>query len=157
MPEPNRGPYRSGGPMPPRGTPSAAAPALFDPSKPDVELYDTLAERQASLLEVNSSQLRKFFGEVKELYRQFEALTAQQSGEAVEAEIYQTRIEPRFKMLRSKVQYASRRGAQGAMSREFATFLTSGIEKVKDHRQFRKFVLHFEAVVGFMYGSGKVK
>ncbi len=130
---------------------------LFDPSKPDVELFDTLAERQAEMLEVNSAQLRRFFGEIKDLYRQFNALTAGTNNDAEKQAVYRQRIEPRFKMVRSKVAYATRAGGQARLPREFAQFVQQGIERVADHKQFVRFVMHFEAVVGFMYGKGKVK
>jgi hypothetical protein len=60
-PGPGRGPERDQ-----RDGPSPSAQALFDPSKPRTELVDQLAEKQAEQLrEVTSSQLRRFFGEVK--------------------------------------------------------------------------------------------
>lgn len=130
---------------------------LFAPAKEDVELYDTLAEQQADQLEINSSQLRRFFGEIKDLYRQYNALIANEATEAKKQEIYRQQIEPRFKMIRSKVAYATRPGGQARLPDEFAEFLKEGIRKVTDYRQFTRFVMHFEAVVGFMYGKGKVK
>jgi CRISPR type III-A-associated protein Csm2 len=130
---------------------------LFDPSKPDKELFDGLAEQQADMLEINSSQLRRFFGEIKDLYRQFNAQVAGEAEESKKEQVYKQRIEPRFKMVRSKVAYASRPGGQAKVSAEFARFLQDGIKKVADHKQFVRFVMHLEAVVGFMYGKGKVR
>jgi len=129
---------------------------LFDPSKPDAALFDTLAEEQAKQLEINSSQLRRFFGEIKDLYRQFNALTAGEVAEAKKQDVYKEKVEPRFKMMRSKVSYAKRAGGQAKLPEEFAEFLGESIRKVADHRQFVRFVLHLEAVVGFMYGMRKV-
>lgn len=130
---------------------------LFDPSKEDTELLDKLAEDQADQLSINSSQLRRFFGEIKDLYRQFNALAVGEAGDARKQEIYSQRIEPRFKMIRSKVWYATRAGGQAKLPSEFAQFLREGIQKVGDHRQFVRFVMHLEAVVGFMYGKDKVR
>ena len=130
---------------------------LFDPSKEDTELFDRLAEQQADQLEINSSQLRRFFGEIKDLYRQFNALTAGEAAEAKKEEVYRQKIEPRFKMIRSKVAYATRAGGQTKLPDEFAHFLKEGIQKVADYRHFIRFVMHLEAVVGFMYGKDKVR
>jgi CRISPR type III-A-associated protein Csm2 len=123
---------------------------------PRVDLLDSLAEKQADAFDtVNSSQLRRFFSEVKDLYRQFEALTAGRP-ESEHAEVYRSSVEPRFKMVRSKVAYATRAGGQSKLSEGFAHFLSEGVRKVGTHEHFRLFVQHFEAVVGFMYGKGKV-
>jgi len=142
----------------PRGTPdrrggsSAPAPEsapLFDPTKSLAELVDSLAERQADQFprgELRSAQLRRFFGEAKYLYRQLESGTD-----------YKTAIEPQFKMLRSKASYAYRNGQSGGKIPEvFHDFLDRGVQKVTDEESFRKFILHFEAVVGFLYGKGMV-
>lgn len=145
---------RDGGNRPNTG--GAPITVLFDPDKPEQELYDTLAEQQAQSLEINSSQLRKYFGETKDLYRQFNALTAAVHDNAEKQRIYHEQVEARFKMLRSKVAYAvGRKTLQ--LDRNFAAFLQEGIKKVQNHQHFVRFVMHFEAVVGFMYGLGKVK
>lgn len=129
---------------------------LFDPSKPDKELFDTLAETQADHVgRVGSSQLRRFFGEVKDLYRRYKSLTASRTDEETR-EVYEREIEPLFKMIRSKAMYARRRGGQGRIPAEFADFLDEGIRRVGNHKDFERFVRHFEAVVGFMYGKDKV-
>lgn len=131
---------------------SSGAPPLFDPAKPLDELVDALAEQQAALIPggrdgLQSSQLRRFFGDVKELYRRLEQNSS-----------YDQLIKPMFKMIRSKAAYAWRNGDRGAskIPREFYEFLDKGIAKVQNESDFRKFVQHFEAVVGFLYGTGKV-
>ncbi len=131
---------------------SSAGPPTFDPSKPLVDLVDRLAEEQARIITesrekkgLGSSQLRRFFGDVKDLYRQWQR-----------GADYREQIEPRFKMIRSKASYASRPGSQTSIPREFHEFLDNGVSKVTNEEQFKAFVQHFEAVVGFLYGSGKV-
>jgi len=132
--------------------------SLFDPSKSEVELLDTLAEKQADKIDrLNSTQLRRFFGDVKEQYRRFEAAAAQRQSEEEIADLYRTKHEPLFKMLRSKVAYASRSGGQSKIPQSFATFLSEGVRKVNDYKEYRLFVKHFEAVVGFLYGMDKVQ
>lgn len=124
----------------------SSGPPLFDPSKSRTELVDTVAEQQANTLgQVNSSQLRRFFGEVKDLLKRLDA-----------GRDYHKEIEPMFKMLRSKASYAWRNNQGGKIPREFHDFIDNGVKKVKDEEQFRLFVQHFEAVVGFLYGKGKV-
>ncbi len=129
----------------------------FDPSKSEAELFNELAEKQCDALEkINSNQLRRFFGEIKDLYRRYESLTASVSEPPEREKIYRDRIEPLFKMVRSKVSYATRAGGQSKLNSGFAQMLSEGIQKVHDPDQFRKFVMHLEAVVGFMYGNDKV-
>jgi len=129
---------------------------LFDLDKSNAELFDSLAEQQCkSLTRINSNQLRRFFGEIKDLYRRFNSLTTGTDGEDTER-IYHQQIEPLFKMVRSKVSYATKTGGQSKLNNDFATMLSEGIGKVKSHEDFCRFVLHLEAVVGFMYGHGKV-
>jgi len=131
---------------------------LFDPAATDTRLFDELAERQVKLLpsRENSSQVRRFFGEVKELYRQFTTQAEHLEG-TDKQHLYEQQIEPRFKMIRSKVRYACPQGGgQRKISREFADLLSEGIRQVNDHQTFERFVNHLEAVVGFMYGLGKV-
>lgn len=145
-----------------QGGGSAPMQLFFDPDKPEVELYDHLAEQQADAMPgdngwggINSNQLRKYFGEIKGLYLQYQAMAGQQPA----GEYYIQSIEPRFKMIRSKVSYGKRAGGQGKLSKEFADLIDLGIQKVRpgNNADFEKFVMHLEAVVGFMYGKGKIK
>lgn len=131
---------------------NASVNVLFDPAKPLAELVDDLALKQAGELEINSAQLRRFFGEIKQLYRQFQSLTA---AGADGQEMYAARIEPAFRMIRSKVAYAAKASSQ-KIRPAFARYLFDSIGKVRNAADFRKFVLHLEAVVGFLYGTGKV-
>ena len=154
---PPQGGYRPGGPPAPR----AANPAnsVFDVAKSDAELFDDLAEKQANLFaelsdrdKIASSQLRRFFSEIKDLYRRFNSLTkANAAGD--DESIYKAHIEPQFRMMRSKVAYSVGRNNNVKVPTVFADFLSLGISKVRSAKDFRRFVLHFEAVVGFMYGK----
>jgi CRISPR type III-A-associated protein Csm2 len=115
-----------------------------------VELVDSLAEQQAEQFrdrELNSNQLRRFFSDVKDLYRRSE-----------EGRPFESEIMPMFKMVRSKASYAyhAGQGRQSKIPRAFFDFLDKGIASVKTEEDFRRFVQHFEAVVGFLYGKGKV-
>ncbi len=138
--------------------PANPANSLFDVSKPDAELYDRIAEAQADIFagldqkRIPASQLRRFFGEVKELFRRFNSQTAA-NPDKTEEDVYRQFIEPQFRMIRSKVAYTMGRTSSSSVPREFADFLSEGIRKVDSAKKFRRFVLHFEAVVGFMYGK----
>lgn len=138
--------------------PVSTIPVLFDPAKTDTELFDSLAYEQADKIpeQVNSSQLRRYFSELKGLFNQFRSLVAGEPAQAKRQEVYAAKIEPRFKMLRSKLAYGRRPGARGSLQKDFAHVLEQGIAKVSDAKEFERFVLHIEAVVGFMYGNGKV-
>jgi len=70
---------------------------------------------------------------------------------------YHSQIEPQFKMLRSKAYYASRPGGQQQISPQFRNFIENAVKRVGDEKDFRLFVAHFEAVVGFLYGKRKVR
>jgi CRISPR-associated protein Csm2 len=135
---------------------------MFQPDhQPRHELFDRLAEQQAKQFPdqrdaVPSAQLRRFFGEIKQLFRRLEARTAGMPGPEERDRFYVEQIEPLFKMIRSKVSYASRAG-QAKIPREFADALDQGIQRVHSRVEFELFVRHWEAVVGFMYGLGRIK
>lgn len=136
---------------------SEQSPKLFfDPQRSDAELFDQLAEKQAEKLKVNSSQLRRFFGELKDLFRQWRSVSASLKQDESREERYRREFEPRFKMLRSKVSYATRAGGQSKLDKSFAEFLDDGIKKTNSSQDFERFVMYVEAVVGFMYGLGNV-
>lgn len=136
--------------------PESTTIVYFDPAKSEVELYDDLAEKQADQFssrdKITSHQLRRFFTEVKELYRIFESRCAANDSEETRKAEYDKYIAARFKMMRSKVFYAEKQKS-GKLPPPFATFLKESIRKVNTHSDFSKFVKHFEAVVGFMYGK----
>ena len=110
----------------------------------NAELLATHAERQAEQLarSINSAQLRRFFGDFKDLVRRL------RHGENF------GRLLPMIKMLRSKVYYASRSGGQQRIDRSFAEFVLGCIDEVRDEKTFKGTALYFEAVVGYMYGMG---
>ncbi len=110
------------------------------------QVLDEVAEQKADKMpegrdKITSSQLRRFFGEIKGLYNRLE------NGEDF------SRILPLVKIMKSKVYYASDRTK---IKKPFAGFILGGIDQIKDEKDFRAVVMHFEAVVGFMYGKGKV-
>ena len=92
---------------------------------------------------IKSSQLRKFYAEVKSLERAWE---------------YQKRSEtafmgilPQIKILKAKAAYAH---ARETVPYEFTIWLNKHVDSIETTKDFKAFLLHFEAVVGFCYGEG---
>lgn len=107
-------------------------------------LLTSYAEHQAATFvqdKLNSSQLRRFYHEVK----------------ALEAKIEVSGFEgtlPLVKMLRSKVAYACPLRGDKKIPESFARFLWKHIDQVRSKENFKDFCTVFEAVVGFFYGKG---
>ena len=92
---------------------------------------------------INSSQLRKFYADVKNLER-----TWQGQGEADTAFLG---ILPQIKMLKAKAVYAQSRKT---VPPSFTEWMNKHVDAISTPADFRAFLLHFEAVVGFCYGEG---
>ncbi|MBC8309302.1 MAG: type III-A CRISPR-associated protein Csm2 [Planctomycetes bacterium] len=139
--------------------PKRTIEVFFDPSKNASSLLDELAEQQADKMpdrpKITKSQLRRVFGELKDIYNRFASVTSS-FNEAKAEEIYQERFAAPFKMLRSKVAYATRSGGQSKMPNEYGKLFQDGIKKVTNAKEFKLYVLHIEAVVGFLYGKDKI-
>lgn len=87
---------------------------------------------------LKSSQLRKFYNEVRGL------------ADRVEGEGFE-RVKPLIRMLKAKVHYQKGRKL---VPQEFVNFISKCVDEVKDETDFLEgFVKHFEAVVGYYYGK----
>ena len=89
---------------------------------------------------VTSSQLRRYFGEVKSLERQV--------------------VKPKVKMLRAKVAYGVGRDIKNSYRLEsqytnLQEYLSDCIQDIEEKNEFLAFAQQFEAVVGFYYGLSK--
>jgi CRISPR type III-A-associated protein Csm2 len=107
-------------------------------------LLTSNAEDQAASFvrdRLNSSQLRKFYHEVKALEAKIDA-----GGFDANA--------PLVKMLRSKVAYACPIRGDKKIPESFARFLWKHVDQVRSKENFKDFCVVFEAVVGFFYGKG---
>ena len=95
---------------------------------------------------LSTSQLRKYYGEVKHLERQMIVL---EDG-------WET-IFPLVKMLKAKVAYDSGR-KDSKIPHEFKQCIEDCVNSIsKDGEEnFKAFLKHFEAVVGYYYGIAKV-
>lgn len=97
---------------------------------------------------LNSAQLRRFYGDMKNLERKLDF--RQQTGNETDPFLA---VLPLVKMVKSKVAYASNpRNAKVPPS--FADWLKKNIDAIETADDFKAFMLHFEAVVGFCYGLG---
>jgi CRISPR-associated protein Csm2 len=124
------------------------------------ELLDKEAKRLAERFgprggfdKVSSTQMRKFFGEVRELEKKLkEDKVNMKSNKKEDLE----RHLPVIKMMKSKLAYASGRkaGSRGLISRAFAVTLSKAIEKIESPKDFNGFLLFFESIVGYYYGEG---
>lgn len=96
---------------------------------------------------ITSAQLRKFYNEFKGLEKklQFKAKTPELEEAAFRS------ILPLVKMVKSKVAYAT---GGNKVPKGFADWLNKNVDTVNSARDFKAFLLHFEAVVGFCYGLG---
>ena len=92
---------------------------------------------------IKRSQLRKFYADVKSLERTWEY---QGCSDAAFLGIL-----PQIKILKAKAAYAQGRGVVPAV---FTAWLNTHVDAVSSPGDFRAFLLHFEAVVGFCYGEG---
>jgi len=96
---------------------------------------------------ITSAQLRKFYNEFKGLEKklQFKAKNPELEEAAFKG------VLPLVKMVKSKVAYAS---GGNKVPRSFADWLNRNVDTINSAREFKAFLLHFEAVVGFCYGFG---
>jgi len=97
---------------------------------------------------VSSSQMRRFFGDVRELEEALEQKEVTFDSANEEELLGHLAM---IKLLKSKLAYAKGRGN---ISAAFAKTLTEAIDQIKTPRDFRAFVLFFESIMGFYYGEG---
>jgi CRISPR type III-A-associated protein Csm2 len=104
---------------------------------------------------VSNAQLRRFYGDVKELQKDIradaEAAQEIQAGPGREAGPAFHRYEARVRMLKSKVAYAAGRRT---IPVAFQRFVSACIDQVDSLPAFDAYVTFFETVVGYFYGFG---
>jgi len=91
---------------------------------------------------IKSAQLRRFFNEFRFLERRLGQLKGNPE------ESFRS-IKPMVKMANAKVEYAK---ARGVVPPAFVQWLQKHVTAIETAKDFKAFLLHFEAVVGFCYG-----
>ena len=112
------------------------------------ELLDKEANKVANDImngepRLSVTQLRRFYGEFKSLEKKYH--------------FHRNKIDvilPLVKMVKSKAAYAA---DQRKIPHSFRKFLDTYVDYIEDDKEFEAFMLFFEAVVGFCYGTGKLR
>ena len=115
------------------------------------ELLESEAEQQAQKFsELNTTQLRKFFNEVKALEKRLK-----DNGDS--DEYFNKNLIPLIKMLKAKVSYSLARQDKKDFQqfKYFEEFLKRNIDNIKNKQDFKFFILHFESVIGYYYYFNK--
>lgn len=92
---------------------------------------------------ISSAQLRRFYGDFKSLEKKQQVAPDQQAA-------FVSTL-PLIKMALSKAMYAK---ARKTVPDEFVKWIEKHTKAINSLDDFKAFMLHFEAVVGFCYGYG---
>lgn len=92
---------------------------------------------------ISSAQLRRFYGDFKGLEKKQQSANDQQTA-------FVSTL-PLIKMAQSKAMYAK---ARKTVPDDFVAWIRKHTQAIETLEDFRAFMLHFEAVVGFCYGFG---
>lgn len=92
---------------------------------------------------INSAQLRRFYGDVKNLEMRWQNSTDK-------AQAFRD-ILPMIKLLKAKAAYAHKRAL---VPDSFKNWIWENVDMISKEKDFQAFMLYFEAVVGFCYGNG---
>lgn len=160
MPAPSHPGNRGGQPA------RAPQPAAQQSALPPVKYFDEKGKLRPELLdeeamqvgealaraELESAQLRRFYGDVLSLRRRFEIRSA---GVPLSqrADVFAD-ILPEFRLLRAKAFYANKRSKK-ILPDEMKNFIQRHVDAVKSWQDFLAFCRHFEAVVAFHYAFSK--
>lgn len=107
-------------------------------------------QRGRKRIKVSSGQIRRFFGDVREL----EGRISRERDSEIFKSSDPKQIAPYLaliKLLKSKAAYADGRDT---VTSAFRNFIAQSVDKIETPRDFRAFVLFFEAIVGYFYGAG---
>jgi len=120
------------------------AELLEDEAKSLAERFVTRLSRDPSKLvkrpgsTLSSAQLRRFFNEFRQLEKKVNLMGFE-------------KVKPLIKMVKSKASYAAN-PSNPKIPESFRDFLIKNVDAINAEQDFRAFMLHFEAVVGFYYG-----
>lgn len=101
---------------------------------------------------VSSTQIRRFYGDVKQLQYKIEKYLKDNKFPIDSKDSQHLRkYLPLIKMIKAKVAYARRAGTAEKVSKSFKDTIDNCIELIKTPRDFYTFVLFFEAIIGYYY------
>ncbi|MFP4048974.1 MAG: type III-A CRISPR-associated protein Csm2 [Desulfovermiculus sp.] len=92
---------------------------------------------------LSSSQLRRFYNEFKQLKTKYDNDETKDFAA----------ILPLIKMQKSKSAYAAN-PKNPKIPKAFHSFIEKNVDSIQGPEDFKAFMLHFEAVVGFFYAQG---
>ncbi len=92
---------------------------------------------------ITAAQLRRFYGDVKNLEMRWK--------NSADKERAFNDILPMIKLLKAKAAYAKERKL---VPDSFRDWIWGNVDRINERKDFRAFLLYFEAVVGFCYGNG---
>lgn len=96
---------------------------------------------------LSTSQLRKYYNEIKNLENRFINLS---EGKKVKMEEAWKDIHPLLIMVKAKISYDIGRGEAG-VTKGFKKYLEDCIDSVNNYKDFEAFTKFFEACVGYYY------
>ena len=100
--------------------------------------------------QVSSSQMRRFFSDVRKLEEMMRDDEINlDSDKREDLRQYPAMI----KLLKSKLAYAAGR-KDVKLSQAFASTMSTAVDKVETPRDFKAFILFFESIMGYFYGEG---
>lgn len=117
-------------------------PELLDQEARD-KAKSFIGQRPIPKETLSSSQLRRFYNEFKQLKTKYDNDETKDFAA----------ILPLIKMQKSKTAYASNPRNQKIPS-SFHSFIEKNVDSIQGPEEFKAFMLHFEAVVGFFYAQG---
>ena len=106
--------------------------------------YGELFASRDYRVQVSSSQLRAFYGDVKALEQKIA-----QGGEGAFERYYYL-----VKMLKSKASYVQGKRSGGRVSAVFRDYIHKCVDAIETEEDFKAFLKFFESTVGFYYGAG---
>jgi len=103
---------------------------------------------------ITSAQLRKFYNEFKGLERKYQTKMLAKTSDTISKDDILNSILPQIKIMKAKVSYAKSRKV---VPQVFEDWLKKSVDDINSAKEFEAFLLHFEAIVGYAYGTGKLK
>ncbi len=100
---------------------------------------------------ITSAQLRKFYNEFKELERKYQTKMLAKTSDTISKDDILNSILPQIKIMKAKVSYAKSRKV---VPQVFENWLKKSVDGINSAKEFEAFLLHFEAIVGYAYGTG---